>query len=200
MARTAIAGAIFLAASVFCGVSLFTGKLEILPAQAAAPQNSSLTDCVLNQSVKKGDTLIELLASAGATPENAARAAQALKKVFDPRKLTVGQDVIMRFESSNGDAKQLAVFSIQLAANRFVEVIRSANGKYHARRTSHPWSPEGKISEHHREGSVITLKARPGSTIGNILRTLNIRERDIDRATKSLGTLFNPRQLRVGLQ
>ena len=198
MARTAITGAIFLAASAFCGVSLFTGELEISPAQAAASQNSSLTYSVLNQSVEKGDTLIELLASAGATPENAARAAQALKKVFDPRKLTVGQDVIMRFESSNGDAKQLAVFSIQLAANRFVEVIRSANGKYLARRTSHPWSPEGKIAEHHREGSVITLKARPGSTIGNILRTLNIRERDIDRATKSLGTLFNPRQLRVG--
>ena len=163
MARTAITGAIFLAASAFCGVSLFTGELEISPAQAAASQNSSLTYSVLNQSVEKGDTLIELLASAGATPENAARAAQALKKVFDPRKLTVGQDVIMRFESSNGDAKQLAVFSIQLAANRFVEIIRSANGKYLARRTNHPWSPEGKIAEHHREGSVITLKARPGT-------------------------------------
>ena len=89
MARTAITGAIFLAASAFCEVSLFTVELEISPAQAAASQNSSLTDSVLNQSVKKGDTLIKLLTSAGATPENAARAAQALKKVFDPRKLTV---------------------------------------------------------------------------------------------------------------
>ena len=198
MERTAISCAILLAASAFGGVSPLTGELEFSPAQAVASQNGNLKESVLNLSVQKGDTLIELLTSAGAAPENAANAAQALKKLFDPRKLRVGQKIIMRFHSSHGDAKQLAVLSIQLAANRFVEVIRSANGKYYAQRTSHPWSPENKIIEQHREGGIITLEARPGNTIGNILRTLNIRGRDIDRATKALSTLFDPRQLRVG--
>ena len=198
VARTAVACALFLSASAFGGALPFNGEAGFSPAHAAASQNGNSTESVLNQSVQKGDTLIEMLESAGATRENAATAARALKKVFDARKLRVGQHILIIFDSSQGDAKQLSLFSIQLATNRFVEVVRNADGKYRARRTSQPWSPESDVAEQRREGGVITLEARPGSTIGRTLHALNIQERDIDRATKALGTLFDPRQLRVG--
>ena len=198
VARTAVACALFLSASAFGGALPFNGEAGFSPAHAAASQNGNSTESVLNQSVQKGDTLIEMLESAGATRENAATAARALKKVFDARKLRVGQHILIIFDSSQGNAKQLSLFSIQLATNRFVEVVRNADGKYRARRTSQPWSPESDVAEQRREGGVITLEARPGSTIGRTLHALNIQERDIDRATKALGTLFDPRQLRVG--
>ncbi len=199
VARAAIACALFLAASAFDAGSLFDSAPGFSPAHAAVSQSGNSTDSVLNQNIRKGDTLIEVLESAGATQKNAAAAAQALNKVFDPRKLRVGQHILMRFDASHGDAKQLTLFTIQLGTNRFVEVIRGADGKYRARRTSQPWSPESSdVAEQHREGGVITLEARSGSTIGKMLHTLNFQERDIDRAAKALATLFDPRQLRVG--
>ena len=198
MARAAITCALILTASAFGTVSPSNGKLGFSPAHAAASQNGNSTDSVIRQSVRKGDTLIELLKSAGATQRNAAAAVQALKKLFDPRKLRVGQHIIMRFESGHGEATQLTLFSVQLTTNRFVEVSRGADEKYRARRTSQRWSQEIDAADQHREGGVITLVARSGSTIGNMLHAMNFQGRDIDRATKALGTLFNPKKLRVG--
>ncbi len=151
-----------------------------------------------NQRVRKGDTLYRLLKSAGVTAKNASAAAKALKKVFDPRKLRAGQRMMMRFDSAAGGAVHLSVFTIELSKNRFVEVVRGGDGKYRARRASQPWSPQIAVGEKRHGGGWVTLAARSGNTIGNIMRALNIHERDIDRAVKALKTRFDPRRLSIG--
>ncbi len=151
-----------------------------------------------NQRVRKGDTLYRLLKSAGVTAKNAAAASKALKKIFDPRKLRAGQRMMMRFDSAEGGAVHLSVFTIELSKNRFVEVTRGGDGKYRARRASQPWSPQIAVGKKRHEGGWVTLAARSGNTIGNIMRALNIHERDIDRAVKTLKTRFDPRRLSIG--
>ncbi len=198
MARAAAIGALFSTASAIGGIAVFDGEQRYLSAHAANSQSGDSTDSLYNQRIRKGDTLIRLLKSAGVTPENAAAAAGAVKKVFDPRRLRVGQRMMIRFDAGPGDAMRLSVFTIELGKNRFVEVVRGADGRYRARRASQPWSPERTSAEKRRMGGMVTLEARSGSTIGKIMRALNIRERDIDRAVKALRTRFDPRRLRVG--
>ena len=198
MARAATIGTLFSAASAVGAVAIFDGEQGYLSAHAANSQSGEPSETLHNQRIRKGDTLIRLLESAGVTRENAAAAAGAVEKVFDPRRLRVGQRMMIRFDSGPGDAMRLSVFTIELGKNRFVEVVRGADGRYRARRASQPWSPESTSAEKRRTGGMVTLEARSGSTIGKIMRALNIRERDIDRAVKALRTRFDPRRLRVG--
>ena len=201
MARAAIVCAAFIVASTLGAVSHFDGTNGGMPAFAAVTQQgdsaNSTQSATLNQSVQKGDTLIRMLKSAGVRPKNAAAAARALTKLFDPRKLRVGQRMMLRFGSNDGESPQLSVFSIELGKNKYVEVTRGADGKFRARRSSQPWSP-GNTAGGQENNGLITLKARSGDTIGNMMRALNIHKRDIDRAVKALRTRYDPRNLRVG--
>jgi len=186
-------------ASALGTASIFGGKPGLfLQAQAAESQSESSADAVYGQRIRKGDTLIEVLESAGATSKHAAAATAALKKIYDPRKLRIGQRIVMRFAPAAGGAARLSAFTLQLSSKRFVEVIRGADGRYRGQRTSQPLSPQGSAARERGQGGVITLQARSGNTIGNIMHALNIHERDIDRAAKALGTLFDARQLRIG--
>ena len=190
--------ALLSAISAAIATALFEGPAAVSPAHAAASQSTNTSDRVYNQRVGKGDTLIELLESAGATAKNAAASSTALKKIFDPRKLRVGQRIMIRFEPNQAGRAQLSVVAIELSKNRFVEVLRGGDGKYRARRASQLWSPDNNVAETRQAGGLITLQARSGSTIGNIMHALKIHERDIDRAVRALKTRFDPRQLRVG--
>ncbi|MBT7291502.1 MAG: peptidoglycan DD-metalloendopeptidase family protein [Rhodospirillaceae bacterium] len=201
MPRTTIVFAAFIVASAVAAVSLFDSTNGGMPAFAAVTQQSdsakSTQSAILNQSVQKGDTLIRMLKSAGVTPKNATAAARALAKLFDPRKLRVGQRMMLRFGPDDGESSQLSIFSIELGKNKYVEVTRGADGKYRARRSSQPWSP-GNTAGGQENNGLITLKARSGDTIGNMMRALNIHKRDIDRAVKALRTRYDPKNLRVG--
>ena len=190
--------ALLSAVSAAIATALFFGPPGVSPAHAAASQSTDTSDSVYNQRVGKGDTLIELLESAGATAQNAAASATALRKIFDARKLRVGQRIMMRFVPNQAGRAQLSVVAIELSKNRFVEVIRGGDGKYRARRASQLWSRDNNVAAKRQAGGLITLQARSGSTIGNIMHALKINERDIDRAVRALKTRFDPRQLRVG--
>jgi len=198
MPRATMVCAAFIAAAAFGAISLAGPENGGAPAQAATSRPGDSANSVLNQSVRKGDTLINMLKSAGVSPKNAAAAAKALIRLFDPRKLRVGQRLMMRFESTGGGNSELSVFTIELAKNRFIEVARGRDGNYRARRSSRPWSPDIAGAGQTPQSGLITLKARPGDTIGNMMRALNIFERDIDRAVKALRTRYDPRDLRIG--
>jgi len=201
--RMTLICAVFFAASGFGAVSLFDNGNGGKSAYAATSQASESTKSVLNKSVRRGDTLIRMLKSVGASSENAVAAAKSIVKVFDPRKLRVGQQIMVRFDSDE-KGSFLAVFSIEIGKNKYVEVVRGADGKYRARRNDKPWSldrgpiPEELDQQLQKINELITLQARSGDTIGNMMRALNIYERDIDRAVKALRTRFDPRNLSVG--
>ncbi len=202
MARATIVCEAFIIALAFGAISFFDSENGGMPAFAAVTQQSDLANSAqnqtLSQSVRKGDTLIRMLKSAGVKPQNATAAARALTKLFDPRKLRIGQRMMLRFGLLDGESPQLSAFSIELAKNQYVEVTRGADGIYRARRSSQPWSPENSAPERQPGNGLIALKARSGDTIGNMMRALNIRERDIDRAVKALRTRYDPRNLRIG--
>ncbi|MBT5859663.1 MAG: hypothetical protein HOH89_00750, partial [Alphaproteobacteria bacterium] len=82
--------------------------------------------------VHPGDTLMEAVLSVGATPNEAHEAIQALTKIFDPRRLMVGQDIRMTFadeDVANPDIRLLAV-NVAVDVDREMAAIRSEGGGF----------------------------------------------------------------------
>ena len=70
--------------------------------------------------VHPGDTLMEAVLSVGATPNEAHEAIQALTKIFDPRRLMVGQDIRMTFadEDVAGPGPHLLAVNVAVDVDR----------------------------------------------------------------------------------
>ena len=87
---------------------------------------------------------------------------------------------------------------IKLGKNSFIRVTRSVDGKFHAHRASRPWPQVNKsVNSENNEWppeEIVSVQATRGQTIGKIIRSLDIRERDIGRAVKALKTHFDPRK------
>ena len=82
--------------------------------------------------VHPGDTLMEAVLSVGATPNEAHEAIQALTKIFDPRRLMVGQNIRMTFadeDMATPNARLLAV-NVAVDVDREMAAIRSESGGF----------------------------------------------------------------------
>jgi murein DD-endopeptidase MepM/ murein hydrolase activator NlpD len=82
--------------------------------------------------VHPGDTLMEAVLSVGATPNEAHEAIQALTKIFDPRRLMVGQDIRMTFADEDvgtPNARLLAI-NVSVDVDREMAAIRSQSGGF----------------------------------------------------------------------
>ena len=104
------------------------------PAPPAPPPPSFDWVATIDRSVTvhPGDTLMEAVLSAGATPNEAHDAIQALTKIFDPRRLMVGQDIRMTFadEDVAGPGPQLLAVNVAVDVDRELAAIRSESGGF----------------------------------------------------------------------
>ena len=77
--------------------------------------------------VRRGDTLTGLLVGAGAERGQAERAVRAMKAVYDPRKLKVGQAIHLAFAapgSGQGAAPGLLTLRLEIGPERVIQVAR----------------------------------------------------------------------------
>jgi len=114
-------------------------------APAAAPNSSSAaasessadrTRAARVEHVRRGDTLMTLLARAGVANGVARDAIAALRAVFNPRDLKIGQEIRLTFapspEAATGDLRGLA---LQASIERDVAVERSGSGNFRPHQT-----------------------------------------------------------------
>ncbi|MCW5732229.1 MAG: peptidoglycan DD-metalloendopeptidase family protein [Alphaproteobacteria bacterium] len=90
--------------------------------------------------VGKGDTLMKLLSTAGADAGESAEAVSALRKVFDVKRLQLGQEITLTFRR---DDEQMRLEAINLAPSveRQVAVARTGDGAFKANETLVPLAP-----------------------------------------------------------
>ena len=100
-------------------------------AQPAAPEPPP-ADIERMVRIKRGDTFMQVLRSAGANRPDAAKAIAAMRKVYDPRGLMPGQNVtvILRREAATKKAAQLMGFVFDSGLERTVRVARSADDAF----------------------------------------------------------------------
>ncbi len=75
--------------------------------------------------VGEGDTLMALLVSAGAAPEDASEAVQALAAIYNPRSLKVGQQITVTFAAEDGDYDTQRLVDVTVSADVDRKVLAS---------------------------------------------------------------------------
>lgn len=105
--------------------------------QAALPQ-------VLT--VSRGDTLAALLNQAGIEPSEAHQAITALKAVYSPRRLQIGQQIRLTLAPEGDPNGRLLSLSLQPSVEQEVQVARAETGRFEARAIDRPLSRELTIS------------------------------------------------------
>lgn len=151
---------------------------------------------VITFQVRPGDTLGNLFATAGVDPDEADRAVRAVRKVFDPRDLRVGQEITIGFlrEDAADDRALLRIATIWLEAGSYLELVRLKDGTFVARRTSQA-SIEDRVFD---TSKLIHIVVKPGDTLDALLRSNGVDPAVSDDAVRTLRGLFNPRKLAVG--
>lgn len=97
----------------------------------AVPANDRL-DLVLR--VDRGDTLVKILTDVGVPALEATSAVEALRPVFNPRSLQIGQIITVTIApgATNNDVPQLLQVAMRPQAERDVSVKRTAKGSFAA--------------------------------------------------------------------
>ena len=112
-----------------------TRASALAPAAPAAPP----APIVRRERVRRGDTLAVLLARAGANRQQAYAATTALKRVFNPRRLAIGQQVSAVFApDGTANAGVLRELTLKADVDRLIHVTRGPTGRYAATRETIP--------------------------------------------------------------
>ncbi|MBP2316226.1 M23 family metallopeptidase [Azospirillum soli] len=101
-------------------------------------------------SVGRGDTLMDMLTGADVPRDEANSAITALRKVYDPRKLQIGQEVTVLFEPRRGGSKRFVGLEFLPDVVRSVSVARKGDADFTSREveksvTRQPVAAQGVI-------------------------------------------------------
>ncbi|HEX2479830.1 MAG TPA: peptidoglycan DD-metalloendopeptidase family protein [Geminicoccaceae bacterium] len=90
--------------------------------------------------VRRGDTLMDILGRAGIAPSEAHAAVRSLLTVYDPRRLRAGQELLIRAAQQPAEvgARRLIGLDFDLDFDHTVRVSRGADGSYATAKVARP--------------------------------------------------------------
>ncbi len=154
--------------------------------------------------VTAGDTLVELLDEAGSNARDAARAIDALKQVFDPRTLQIGDTVTVGSRPGSG-AGDLVEIILTLDDGFHVVTSRLDDGSYRATRMDGPLNetltvPVPELPPRITAGGLFSrhFDVRRGDTLMRLAVRAGASRVDADAAIRAIGRLVDPRSLQIG--
>jgi murein DD-endopeptidase MepM/ murein hydrolase activator NlpD len=108
--------------------------------KAALPRSEFSIEQV---TVESGDTLMDILSRAGIGAAEAYAAAQSLRKVYDPRRLRAGQELLITAAAADADTgagapRRLIGLALDLSFDHAIRVTRAADGSYAAAKLERP--------------------------------------------------------------
>ncbi len=124
-------------------------RIDSLASDAEVTQEARLTKAALPRpgwsveqvTVQRGDTLMDILDRAGIEQGEAAAAVQSLRRVYDPRRLRTGQELMITAsarESDGDNPKRLIGLALDLNFDHSVRVTRNADGSYASAKVERP--------------------------------------------------------------
>ena len=113
----------------------WSGEARLAKAVLPAPERS-----IDQVTVRRGDTLIDILSRAGIAQAEAHAAVRSLRTVYDPRRLRAGQELSIRAENepAGPSARRLLGLDFDLDFDHAVRVTRDADGRYAAAKVARP--------------------------------------------------------------
>ena len=104
---------------------------------ASAPANDGNTS-LLVVNVTRGDTLMAILRRAGFDRHEADRAIRSMRKVFNPRRLSIGQEITLASSVDPTGGSTLEGVSVKLKDDNYAQVTRLDEKSFSAERVSEP--------------------------------------------------------------
>ena len=132
--------------------------------------------------VRPGDTLMEAALSAGATPNDAHEAIQALTAIFDPRRLRAGQELRITFANdatSDWNARLLAI-NVALDVDREVAALRAPAGDFSPHEIWKPLERRTVRASGTIDDSLFLAAERAGLPMNTIMELIRIYSWDVD--------------------
>ncbi len=161
------------------------------PGEQAGAQ-TALLPATIELKLTSGDTLVSLLTDSGISTDQAQLAEQAIGRAIDLRKLAAGQRVAIELEpASDASGLQLASLSMPVSLTATVELSRSAQSEFVAKKIEKPLERKlafagGKIrSSLYQTAGDIGL---PRGMVGEIINALSY-DVDFQRDIKSGDTI-----------
>ncbi|HEX9647373.1 MAG TPA: peptidoglycan DD-metalloendopeptidase family protein [Alphaproteobacteria bacterium] len=105
------------------------GEAETAP----PPTDSTASADVRLLTVARGDTLVSLLTKAGIGRSESGQVLQALRRVYNPNRLSIGQRLVVEIDR-DGEAAGLATLTLEAGTRSAVTVERARSGRYAARK------------------------------------------------------------------
>jgi len=109
------------------------------PSAAADDESTPVRQRI--ERVRRGDTLITVMTRAGASTTDAREAAQALRGIYNPKALKIGQEIKLTFAPTQDDGRDLHSVSLQASIERDVAVHRDEAGDFQPEQTGRVLKP-----------------------------------------------------------
>ncbi len=130
--------------------------------------------------VKKGGTLMKTLIVAGTDRRQAYQAIAALEKVFDPRRLQVGQEILITLQPMDSGEDRLLSVTLPLSAEREVAAVRAEDGSFVPDEVSKPLHRELVRAEGEISDTLFLATARAGVPLQVVMDAIRIFSWEID--------------------
>jgi murein DD-endopeptidase MepM/ murein hydrolase activator NlpD len=134
--------------------------------------------------VRRGDTLINVLTREGAATEDAHAAIEALRPIYDPKHLRVGQDLKLSFSRyetvADGDSRKLITVAIPTDVDRDVRVSRAGDGDFHAEEIVRPLEPGFLRARGTINDSLFLAATKAGVPVEITLQMIRLFSYDVD--------------------
>ncbi len=156
--------------------------------------------------VKRGNTLMGMLVRAGSDRRTAQGAINALGKHFNPRRLQVGQRVIVVLDRADAARSRLAAVSLGVRRGWYVVAGRDVDGGFTAKKTREPIDAEAiatppieiAFAPEPDDAVRSSLRLRNGDTLMKALLRAGCKRSDANAAIAAFSELYDPRKLRAG--
>ena len=185
--------------AVFALIGALLSAVGGAPASAQSDDGDGASSSTTTFEVVRGDTLTALLTEAGGDAVDIDSAIDALRRVYDPGRLRVGQTVTAVFRARADGRRELAAVGVALDDGDHAVARRDAGGGFRAARADEP--PGGATPDASRpagELAIREIEARRGDTLTRLVARAGATRRDADLAIRALTELVDPTSLQIG--
>lgn len=130
--------------------------------------------------VGKGDTLMGLLTDSGVAREDALATVDALKAVYDPRRLWPGQEIVLNFDPFSEGAKNFEGLTLDRSYDRQIVVARADGNAFTAKEQRKNLSREPLLARGVIESSLFAAGERAGLPAAILVEMIRAYSFDVD--------------------
>lgn len=132
--------------------------------------------------IASGDTLIGLLTDTGVSLDEAHEAVDAIRQIYDPRRINRGQNVAVSLDASDEDptVPSIASLTMPISSTATLELKRRENGKFVVKKVEVPVTEHTTYRKIPIKGSFYETAASAGLTSGVIAELIKAFSYDVD--------------------